>query len=195
MKDVLLLDMDGPVANFDLAFFMHCEKLGIPINCTPETQRHRFGTDHIEDKSLRWKARKSIYESRWFLDLPVVEGSQEGVRALQRHFDVWFCTKPLEENKNCRDDKAAWVERHFGKDLVRQLIITPDKTLVNGVALLDDAIKLDWIDRGPWKPVIFRTAWNQEGSQWEHLPHWDWNDGVDSLLELIYEDRESEAAS
>lgn len=185
-KDVLLLDMDGPIAHFDQAFFNLCDEQQVVLNCTLETQVHRFGTDHIEDKKLRSKMRRHIYETRWFLDLPVVEGAQEGVRRLQEHFDVWLCTKPLEENKNCRDDKAAWVERHFGRNLVNQLIITPDKTKVVGVALLDDAIKIDWIGKGVWQPVIYRTPWNQQGSVWENLPHWDWNDDIDDLKEIIY---------
>lgn len=185
-KPVFLLDMDGPIADFDNAFFAICEDMGIPLDCTPETQVHRFGSDHIVDRGLRGKARKHIYTSRWFRDLPVVEGAQEGVRRLQEYFDVWLCTKPLEENLNCRDDKAAWVEEHFGKELVRQLIITPDKTLVHGVALLDDAIKIEWMGKGTWKPVIFTRPWNQAGSVWEDYPHWDWNDNVEELLEIIY---------
>lgn len=186
MRDVLLLDMDGPIANFDLAFFNYCEQEGIKVDCTIETQVHRFGTDHIKDKGLRGRVRRNIYETRWFLDLPVVEGAQDGVRRLQEYFDVWLCTKPLEENKNCRDDKAAWVETNFGRDLVNQLIITPNKTLINGVALLDDAIKPEWIGQGTWKPVIFTTPWNQAGSVWESYPHWSWEDDIDDLIGIIY---------
>lgn len=188
MKPVFLLDMDGPIAHFDLAFFDLCDRQDIPVNCTLETQVHRFGTDHIEDKGLRNWVRRHIYNSRWFLDLTVVPGAQEGVRRLQEHFDVWLCTKPLEENKNCRDDKAAWVEKHFGRDLVRKLIITPDKTLVNGIALLDDAIKPEWMEAGTWKGIVFTTPWNQEGSVWEHYPHWCWEDDINDLLEIVYGD-------
>lgn len=184
MKPRLLLDMDGPIADFDKAFFNLCGEYGFELDCTPETQVHRFGSDHIADKKARREARELIYRTRWFRDLPVVEGALEGVRRLQEEFDVWVCTKPLEENKRCRDDKGAWIRKHFGRDLERQLVITPDKTIVDGVILLDDAIKLDWIGKGSWKSVIFRTVWNQEGSIWEDLPHWDWNDDVRELVDI-----------
>src|SRR5690606_26027440 len=104
--------------------------------------------------------------------LPVTPGAQEGVDALMAvGVDVWVCTKPLEVNPTCRDEKGAWLREHFPM-LEKRLIIAPDKSLVMGDILLDDAPSLEWARRATWMPVVFDAPFNRAGSIWERLPRW-----------------------
>jgi 5'(3')-deoxyribonucleotidase len=179
---VLLLDMDGPLAAFDDYGFRLCTDAGLTFDVpTRADQTHRYYTGHLSDNDAKL-ARLMIDTSRWFLDLPVTEGAVEGVQQLREHFDIWVCTKPLETNPTCRDDKAAWLREHF-PPLERKLIISPDKSLIRGAILLDDAPKLSWIPKATWSPVIFTEPFNGPGSDWEKYLHWHWGDPIDVLLD------------
>lgn len=187
MTPTLLLDMDGPLADFDLAFWELCQRTKIEMNIESldDPGRKRFLTDNIvHDKDRRW-ARNHVDTTPWFEYLPVVAGAKEGVQALlARNVDIWVCTKPLEKNPWCRDDKGRWLRRHFPM-LEDKLIIAPDKSLVRGTALLDDAIKPEWIDRAVWAPIVFSAPYNGEDSQWDGLPRWCWGDPIAVLLDLL----------
>ena len=187
-KPVILMDMDGPLADFDRKFFEACELNGWHIDCTLEEQRHRFATDHIPDEEHRRLARNHVDTTRWFLDLPVVPGAIEGMAYLEEHADVWIVTKPLEVNATCRDDKATWLAGNFGEQWVRKLIITPDKSMVRGHILVDDAPNPDWYPRAEWEPVIYSTSWNGDGSKWANTEDYlyfrfTWDLGAERLIE------------
>lgn len=179
---VLLVDMDGPLADFDVAFFSMCDFRGFAMDATVHTQQHRFATDHILDPADRRAARAYVDGPGWFADLPVVPGARAGLEEMAEYADVWICTKPLESSPTCRDEKAAWVCEHLGSRWLSRLIIAPDKSLVRGSILWDDAPRLEWIDRAEWASVIYPTTWNRAGSQWEHLPAWRWGDPIERLL-------------
>lgn len=186
MKPILLLDMDGPLADFDARFHDLCEEKGWRQhrgahhrhNPCPD---HRFLNDCMLPHEGR-EARRVVDNTRWFRDLPLTPGAQDGVMELATHFDVWICSKPLETNVWCRDDKAAWIRRHFGPYWERRLILAPNKGLVRGNILLDDAIALEWLPYATWRPVKFQAPFNGPDSIWGGLPGWTWGDPIDNLL-------------
>lgn len=177
--------MDGPIADFDLFFWKMCEFYGwtIDLDSLDDPKRKRFLTDNMPHISQAKAARSAVNnDHRWFAELPVVEGAKEGVRELEQFFDVWLCTKPLEANKGCRDGKGEWVEKHF-PSLGDKLIITPNKAMIRGDVLLDDAIKPEWLDTAVWAPVVYDEPFNREGSTWEGWYRWSWSDPIEKLME------------
>lgn len=196
MKPILLLDMDGPLADFDRAAWEwgHSSGLMFDIESLAD-QRHRFLTDHVvgcgHPGTTRpcphgaGHMRRHIHQDEtWFRDLPVTPGAIQGVAQLEAIFDVWVCTKPLEANPGCRDGKQAWIDKHF-PSLSRKLVMAPDKSMVVGAVLLDDAPKPQWVDVAHWEPVVFSTPWNGEGSRWEVYPHWTWGDPLAVLTDRV----------
>ena len=182
IKRTLLLDQDGPLTAFDDHAWQLWSHMQLDMGIgSLDAMRHRFLTDHMTREDHIAEAKRTIDTPGWFYNLPVVEGALEGVPRLMEAFDVWVCTKPKESNPTCRDDKAAWMEEHFPY-LVDRLIIAPDKSMVYGEILLDDAPMLAWMPHANWRPVIFRMPWNQGGSVWADFPHWDWSDPVTQLL-------------
>ena len=180
----LLLDMDGPLAAFDAHGWSMIRHRGIETTVSGEhEQTARYFTDHCVNRADRDWFHWTIRQPGWFEGLPVTPGATEGVRSLlDLGVDIWVATKPLEENPTCRDGKAAWLRRHFPM-LERKLIIAPDKSVLNGDELLDDAPKIEWCERATWRPVIFATAFNGEGSEWTHLPRWTWGDPIEALVQ------------
>lgn len=180
----ILLDMDGPLAGFDQHCWEHITSMGLECDIDgPHAQTARYFTDHLP-KSDRRRLRALIDAEGWFRALPVVEGAQEGVETLQAAgHEVWVCTKPLEVNPTCRDEKGAWLREHF-PEMEDRLIIAPDKSLIHGDVLLDDAPKLEWIGEATWHPAIFTAPYNVAGSEWAHLPHWTWGDDLEVLEQI-----------
>lgn len=179
----LLLDMDGPLADFDAAGYARCAALGLTIDSHLHERTARYFTDHMPHRHERDAARQFIEAAGWFRDLPVTAGAKEGVAELiAADVDVWVCTKPLERNPTCRDDKGAWLAEHFPM-LEDKLIIAPDKSLICGAVLLDDAPKTEWVGRAPWSPVIFTAPFNGPGSEWEQYPHWTWGEPLHDLCD------------
>lgn len=181
-KPVVLVDMDGPLAGFDERFFEVCHDNGWELHSDVHTQCHRFATDCLVNPDHIKLARKMVEETHWFADLPVTPGCQEGIEALAKVADVWICTKPLEANRNCRDDKAAWIEKHLGYRWLERMILAPNKGMVRGDVLLDDAIKLPWLAYAEWEPVVFPMPWNGEGTDWAEFRRWSWDQPIEDLL-------------
>lgn len=186
-KFLFLLDQDGPLADFELAFWELCNELGCEMNIDgmEDPGRERFMSDNITNKHHRKMARSVIEDggNHWFRNLPVTPGAKEGVDMLLTHPDVdlWVCTKPMEINTSCRDDKGLWLREHF-PELEHRMILAPDKSCIKGDILLDDAPRLEWLPRASWRPVIFKDAFNGPGSQWDGLPRWTWGDPLEELL-------------
>lgn len=178
----ILLDMDGPLADFDAASWAVIEANGWELDIAGRSeQRHHYVTEHMKRRDRR-ALRKIIETPGWFENLPVVAGAVEGVDwLLGAGHDVWVCTKPLEANPTCRDGKGAWLREHI-PELEDRLIIAPDKSLVTGDILLDDAPAPGQIARASWRPVVFSAPYNGVGSKWEHEAHWEWDMPFDDLI-------------
>lgn len=173
-QPTLLLDMDGPLADFDEHFWRRCIDAGYTFDVDgPTQQQHRYFTDHMPDPTERATARAMVDTAGWFAELPVTPGAIEGVELLHEHFDVWVCTKPLETNPTCLNDKQAWLHRHF-PTLENRMVTAPNKALIVGDILLDDAPNPDWFPHATWTPVIFATPYNQ-AAPWANLPRTTWS--------------------
>lgn len=175
--------MDGVLADFDGHLLEITGDLAWPQGYARFRQEHRYSSDHITNRADRDEARRRINTSGFFSDLQPVPGAIDGIMELAEMVPVWIVTKPLEANPTCRDDKARWLNRHLGRDWERRLIVTPDKSMVIGSILLDDAPKPEWFDRASWRPVIFPWSFNGAGSVWANLPRWQWGDHPQRLLD------------
>lgn len=193
-KPLLLMDQDGPLAAFDDLFYERVVERGWQLDVSsPAEQVHRYFSDHIVDEIERAESRRMTEEPGWFRELPVVPGSQEGVaRLMEAGVDIWICTKPMEGNPTCASDKYEWVAEHF-PDLAKRVIVTPNKGLVVGDVLLDDAPLSDWFPYACWTPVIYECGYNGGGSDWGHLPRWTWDQDIEILLEHLDTARSGQA--
>lgn len=176
--------MDDVLADLNGWWWDRCIEAGVVFDVADRSlQTHRFGSDHIPDPVHRRLARSFLEVGHAFAEFPVIEGAQEGVTdLLDRGHDLWVCSKPLEVNHHCMDDKATWLRRYFPW-LATRLILAPDKTMVHGDVLLDDAPPPFTFPQYPWAPVVFTRAFNGEGSTWGHLPHWSWGEPYHVLEE------------
>lgn len=131
-KKRIYIDMDGVLCNFRKA---HQEALyNNPIQPFPQSQ---------------WG---------FFLYLEEIPGAIDAFRKLQEEYDVWILTRPSYYNVNCYTEKAQWVLDHLGIDVLRQTIMSCDKSLLKGDYLIDDMntdkqseFEGEWIEFGSFK--------------------------------------------
>ena len=89
-------------------------------------------------KSGQFKLKYSQSKVGFFLDLEPLEGALEGIKTLQQKYDVWILTRPSIKNTHCYTEKADWIKKYFGEEMLEKLIICPDKSLAKGEYLVDD---------------------------------------------------------
>lgn len=192
----VLVDMDGVIADFDAHFFDMCEREGFElhrgaVNALNPCTKHRFATDCIRGENRRKALTMVETDENWFFDIPPIPGAISGLERLAAHQDVakiFLCTKPMRENVGCHDGKARWVRKYLGREWIDRLIITPNKGMVKGDILLDDAPKAEWFEIAEWVPVIAKMPWNAVGSPYcrrmglASFLRWDWNDPIEDLL-------------
>lgn len=180
-KPVVLVDMDGVLASFDGWLFDRSHMFP-SLDVTYETRDRYFLTDNVNRKDAALM-RKMVNESRIFRELDPLPGAVAGLWALAEEADVWICTRPLEANINCRDDKAYWLRKHFGPEFEKRMILTSDKSLVRGRVLLDDYPKRAEIDRATWQPIVFDQPFNGTFSEFCALPHYNWSQPIENILQ------------
>ena len=166
---VVLVDMDGVVANLE-------DRLVVILN---ETKQHDVakkivGRKHFDFDGETEKACRPILSSAGFyLSLAPVEGCVDALKDMVKQgYDVRFCTKPLNQYQHCVPEKYAWVEKHFGAEWTKRMIVTGDKSLVGGTFLIDDhpLVRGDANPTPSWKHVVFHQSYNGPDSAAANKP-------------------------
>jgi 5'-nucleotidase len=74
----------------------------------------------------------------FFTDLEPLPGAIAGVNRLRENFDVHILTRPSYMNPLCYTEKRVWIEKHFGLEFCKNLILAYDKSFLIGDYLVDD---------------------------------------------------------
>ncbi len=168
----ILVDMDGVLADFD-GRFMHLWAEKYPNR--PQLDQSRRTSFKIVDEfsSEDQDDIRAIFSARgFFRELPVILGAVEGIRDMQAGgMDVWICTSPLNEYRNCVLEKFEWIEEHLGPSWVSRLILAKNKALIRGDYLIDDNPSLPFADTARWKQLLFDAPYNRLAT---HLPRVTW---------------------
>lgn len=148
-KDILFLDLDGCIADFDKAI-----KDAHPyIDIDMTNEKWRDLVDHYcENKN-----------QRIFRDLKLIEGAESAVHILDREFNIYFLSTPMYNVPYSYMDKRLWLEEHFGKVAHKKLILSHNKGLCVGKYLIDDRIK-NGVENFKGEHIHFGT---------EKFPDWD----------------------
>jgi 5'-nucleotidase len=158
---LILLDQDGPLADFEGHFYSLWTKEHptLPRVKTSDRKVFDINEDYPEFcQELIWDLIKG---PGFFLNIPPVEKAFEVVRRLQKKHDIRICTSPLTTGDYCASEKLSWVYKWYGKDMVRKTIITKDKSLVRGEILLDDRPNFKYLSLTPtWTHVVFNAPYN-----------------------------------
>lgn len=128
-KKILYLDMDGVIADFDGAMKLICPEL----YTAEEFDTYDKKSDEIDAIVAK--------QPHLFEELEPMEGAIEAVKKLFGLYDVLFLSTPMWKVPESYMGKRKWVEKHFGADAEKRLILSHRKNLSIGDYLVDDRTK------------------------------------------------------
>jgi 5'-nucleotidase len=125
MKKILYLDIDGVLADFDA-----------------EIERKSPGTLKLIGKARRNTVHGIAGETPGFFEhLPLIDGAKEATNILFSLYEVYFLSTPMWDVPNSFFGKCLWLEKNFGENARKRLILTHRKDLQIGDYLVDDRKK------------------------------------------------------
>jgi 5'-nucleotidase len=161
---IILVDMDGVLANFEKGILDAYRKHYPELAYIPLDERTTF---HVADQYPH-ESKKLIYDIlenpdyQFFTALEPVDGSVGALNDIRnKGHDVYICTSPISSYDNCVLQKYQWVEQHLGKDWVKRLILTKDKTIVISNILIDDRPNIKGIITPVWEHVLYTQPYNK----------------------------------
>jgi 5'-nucleotidase len=123
-------------------------------------------TYNLEEAYSNFGTEKEIMEiwrePNFFLHLEPLPGALEAFKQMAKiGLDLYICSTPASANTSL-SEKADWVELHLGKEWVKRLILTRDKTLIRGDYLIDDNPFVVGNFQPEWEHVILDASYNKE---------------------------------
>ena len=178
MKQTLLLDCDGPLADFS-NHLLRC--VGSGHTLADVSQVDIFGLiEQWHGEAVRSEALQFCDTSAFWAMMPVVPGAQEAVELFRQHCRVRVVTKPWSSCREWHWRRTQWLKRHFGFD-ESDVIPVSDKSSVRGDVLLDD-LPSHLVDF-PGEQVLYDAPYNR-GSVHSRV-HWTNNKVELSALGVV----------
>lgn len=177
ISKVILVDMDGVLANFEEGFLNEWKKKYPKLPFVQLQNRRSF---YIRDDYLREFLPKieSVYFKKGFiLGLNPIEGAIDAIKEMETNgYQVKVCTTPLNGNIFSEEEKTTWIEKYLGKEWLKNLIFIKDKSLAEGDYLIDDKPKIKTVRVPKWEHVIFDAPYNRNIEDKKRLVKWsDWS--------------------
>ena len=121
-KEDLFVDMDGVLCDFEA-------KVTAVTGKTPDDPNWQNIKDELSSKE------------GFYRDLPPIFGAIEAFKKLCERYNVYILSTPSWDNPSSYSDKRIWVETYLGGAGYKKLILTHNKSLMVGRALIDDRVK------------------------------------------------------
>jgi 5'-nucleotidase len=125
-SNMVFLDMDGVLADFR----------GLMNTRYPETLQYKDFSPEVNEIADKCQATVGFYR-----DLPTIDGAIEAYHMLREKYDVWILSAPSWDNPHSYSEKREWVTNHLGDSVFKKLILSNNKGIFTGRALIDDRTK------------------------------------------------------
>lgn len=178
-RPIVLVDMDGVLADFDAAFH----------DTVREQHPHIAMLDPLPDPPSFYasQAYPGVYNAElraisdaehFFARLPVMPGALEGwQRIMDEGYQPQICSSPIRSNPYSKREKLGWLEEHlapvFGSWVVETAIITSEKFRQKGDVLIDDRPDMPNAAMASWQHVVFDQPCNRHVETDLRLQGWN----------------------
>jgi len=161
----IALDMDEVMANVSPKFEAIYEKeLGIPLS-----KDDYWGKKVYQLENAAY-IRDFLHHKGFFADLPVMPGSQEVVRELMEHYDVFIATAAM-EFRSSLEDKFDWLKDHFPFIPWQNIVFCGNKSIIKADYMLDDHPYN--LRKFQGKGLLFTAAHNVNETAFTRVNDWE----------------------
>jgi 5'-nucleotidase len=173
-KPVILVDQDGPLAQFEARFEALWRQRHPTHPFVEWDARRTWAIEEEYDEIYHNDIFTIMDEPGFFTELPIVPGAAVGINHLDAMFpgQVFICTSPMKSNPTCASDKMGWIGHHLGQKWLKKTIITADKTVVNGDYLIDDKYNITGLMEPAWEHILFTTPINAHHTDRRRVDSW-----------------------
>lgn len=177
---LILIDMDDVLTDFDGEFYRKWNEVHPDKHITPPEERKKFYLMEESPKEYEELIR-GIYTAPGFVkSLPEIPGSIDAVKEIASlGHTIFFCTTPLNMYYNCVKEKYEWIEEHIGFEWTKKIILTKDKTLVQGDVLIDDNPEIKGNVKPVWEHIVFDKPYNKHTN---HVKRMTWKNYKEVLF-------------
>ncbi len=174
---IILVDQDGPLADFENGFLEIWKKRYPDEFFLPLSARRSVFIEDDYPEHLRDKIGNVHTEPNFYLNLKPIPGSVDALKTmLDLGYDVKICTTPAPHYENCVLAKYQWVEKHFGRDFTKRIIFVRDKTLIRGQLLIDDKPLVEGVCKPEWEHVLYDYPYNRQVADKRRLDWGNWRE-------------------
>lgn len=164
--------MDGVLADeFAQINRFHQANRGLPI--TTEAAKGKKLSEVIPH------AHDYILSEGFFRTAPVITGSQEVVRRLQDHYEVFIVSAAVEYPRSL-NEKLEWLAEHFPFISWQHIVFCGSKTIVSADIMIDDNFKN--LDPFPGRTLLFNQPHNHIADPGRHQRVFSWEEIASLLL-------------
>ncbi|KKQ33675.1 MAG: 5'(3')-deoxyribonucleotidase [Candidatus Nomurabacteria bacterium GW2011_GWA1_37_20] len=161
-KKIILVDIDGVLADFEMGFIKAWGKKFPTHPKVPLEGRKAFRLAESYPNGLEKEIQSILSAPGFFENLNTIPGGKEALKKMQDlGHEVLICTSPISNYKNCVPEKYRWVAINLGFEWTKRIIMIKDKTLVFGDILIDDKPEHTGLREPVWKHVLFEAPYNQ----------------------------------
>lgn len=171
----ILVDMDGVIADFEKGFLKNFRKKYPDKDYITLGKRTTFYVKEQYPKEVQEEVKSIYLAPGFYRSLPAIPGSLEALLEINElGHEVFICTSPLSEYENCVLEKYQWVDEKLGKDWVKKLMITKDKTLIKAEFLIDDKPEIKGAETPVWEHIIYTQQYNLSETSKRRLTWKNW---------------------
>lgn len=176
-KPIVLVDVDGVLADFDGAIANQLRELGMDTPNPAVRDRHNILSVYPEN--YRGVIQDIIHSHNFFNNIELYDDALEGWgKLLSLDYRPVICTSPIPNHQRSIEAKKEWIRDrlvpHFGASVLSLAQITLDKHLVHGDILIDDRPRIKYAEVALWRHVLFDCQYNRHINT--HLRLHGWKD-------------------
>ena len=164
----LFIDMDEVIAD---AYLAHIEHYNNDFS-ESLTLEECYGKEvwQCVPESRQDSVRKHASREGFFRDLKPIEGSQEILEVLAKHYELYIASAAMQYPKSLKE-KSDWLDIYFPFISWRNRILCGDKHILKGDILIDD--RSYNLQKFEGRSLLFTSPHNVNSNGFERVNNWE----------------------
>jgi len=164
----IAIDMDEVVAD-TMRRYLDLYNSDFGLNLTAEYFRGRHIFEAIDPEHVS-KCMEYFHRADFFAEIPVMPGSQDVVRDLNEHYEVFITTAAMDVPCSFTA-KFEWLEKHFPFISPSRIVFCGDKSIIAADYLIDDNLRHLRNFRG--KGILYTAPHNVSDTEFPRVSNWE----------------------